>query len=89
MCAGDGPDDGETVEPQLNMTDLPPVTQTRFTAVRDPLLLLEEEEPYFDLAMSAAQTAYLGKTATLTCVVHAAKTDKSVRTNMGKIIAFC
>ncbi|XP_069970250.1 limbic system-associated membrane protein-like [Penaeus vannamei] len=60
------------------MTELPPVTQTRFTAVRDPTLVLEEEEPYFDMSMSPTQTAYLGKTATLTCVVHAARNDKSV-----------
>lgn len=38
-----------------------------------------EEEPYFDASMSPTYTAYLGKTATLTCIVHAAKSDKSVR----------
>ncbi|XP_042855674.1 limbic system-associated membrane protein-like, partial [Penaeus japonicus] len=77
-CAEEGADVGQTEDPPLNMTELPPVTQTRFTAVRDPALVLEEEEPYFDLSMSPAQTAYLGKTATLTCVVHAAMNDRSV-----------
>ncbi|XP_063600693.1 uncharacterized protein LOC134776869 [Penaeus indicus] len=76
-CAEEGAEGEQTEGPSLNMTDLPPVTQTRFTAVRDPTLVLEEEEPYFDMSMSPTQTAYLGKTATLTCVVHAAKNDKS------------
>ncbi|XP_047488132.1 uncharacterized protein LOC125038636 [Penaeus chinensis] len=76
-CAEEGAEGEQTEGPSLNMTDLPPVTQTRFTAVRDPTLVLEEEEPYFDMSMSPTQTAYLGKTATLTCLVHAAKNDKS------------
>lgn len=42
-----------------------------------------EEEPYFDASMSPTYTAYLGKTATLTCIVHAAKSDKSVRKREG------
>lgn len=43
-----------------------------------------EEEPYFDASMSPTYTAYLGKTATLTCIVHAAKSDKSVRKGGGR-----
>ncbi|XP_076055282.1 zwei Ig domain protein zig-8-like [Oratosquilla oratoria] len=39
---------------------------------------LFDEEPYFDVAMNPTYTAYLGKEATLTCIVHAAKSDKSV-----------
>lgn len=36
------------------------------------------EESYFDSSMLPTHTAYLGKTAVLTCIVHAAKSDKSV-----------
>ena len=38
----------------------------------------EEEEPYFDASMKPNYTAYIGKSAIMTCIVHAAKTDKSV-----------
>nr|XP_027238385.1 uncharacterized protein LOC113829412 [Penaeus vannamei] len=81
VCGGQGPEEEEdfTTFPSANETDLPPVTPTRFTAAKDtqeaPLL---EEEPYFDASMTATYTGYLGKTATLTCIVHAAKNDKSV-----------
>ncbi|KAK8747638.1 hypothetical protein OTU49_016510, partial [Cherax quadricarinatus] len=44
----------------------------------------DEEEPYFDASMSPTYTAYLGKTATLTCIVHAAKSDKSVSWMRGR-----
>ena len=36
------------------------------------------EESYFDSTMQPTHTAYLGKTATLSCVVHDAKSDRSV-----------
>ncbi|XP_037803433.1 zwei Ig domain protein zig-8-like [Penaeus monodon] len=81
VCGGQGPEEEEdfTTLPPANETDLPLVTPTRFTAAKDtqaaPLL---EEEPYFDASMTATYTGYLGKTATLTCIVHAAKNDKSV-----------
>ncbi|XP_068249054.1 zwei Ig domain protein zig-8-like [Palaemon carinicauda] len=52
------------------------------TSTKDYNVSAEEErggeEPYFDASMSPTYTAYLGKTATLTCIVHATKSDKSV-----------
>ncbi|CAL4219639.1 unnamed protein product, partial [Meganyctiphanes norvegica] len=38
----------------------------------------EDDMPYFDASMIHTYTAYLGKMATLTCIVHAAQSDKSV-----------
>ena len=37
-----------------------------------------QEASYFDSSMQSSKTAYLGKFATLTCVVHGARTDRSV-----------
>ena len=41
-------------------------------------VIKNSEESYFDSSMLPTHTAYLGKTAVLTCIVHAAKSDKSV-----------
>ena len=38
----------------------------------------EEEEPYFDASMKPTYTAYIGKNAVMTCIVHAVKNAKSV-----------
>ncbi|XP_070000368.1 zwei Ig domain protein zig-8 [Penaeus vannamei] len=62
--------DGVTVLPNVSRVSLEEVSAKEGSGKR--------EEPYFDASMSSLYTAYLGKTATLTCVVHAAKTDKSV-----------
>ncbi|KAF2362599.1 Immunoglobulin I-set [Trinorchestia longiramus] len=68
---------------------LPPVTTEQLeqvAAVTDGVIMAEaaeqqeamEEESYFDSSMRPTHTAYLGKTAVLTCIVHAVKSDKSV-----------
>ena len=44
-----------------------------------------EEASYFDSSMQSSKTAYLGKFATLTCVVHGARTDRSVSLNYKEI----
>ncbi|XP_047485519.1 zwei Ig domain protein zig-8-like [Penaeus chinensis] len=74
---GGGPQEVDAAYPLSGVTELPPINFLRFRRVGDTLLV-EEEQPYFDSSMSSTYTAYLGKTATLTCIVHASRTDKSV-----------
>ncbi|XP_069166915.1 zwei Ig domain protein zig-8 [Procambarus clarkii] len=90
VSACGGPEDVEAAYPLTEVTELTPLDHTSLTGALtaddedDEAERLEdeededEEEPYFDASMSPTYTAYLGKTATLTCIVHAAKSDKSV-----------
>ncbi|XP_047485413.1 zwei Ig domain protein zig-8-like [Penaeus chinensis] len=82
VSAGGGPLEVDAAYPLADVTEMPHLNFIRFRGIGDSLLEEEEEEeeevPYFDASMSSTYTAYLGKTATLTCVVHAARSDKSV-----------
>lgn len=88
--ASGGPEEVEVAYPLAGITEGTPSSYIRLTGVAEDEEEDEdgrldedgediEEEPYFDASMSPTYTAYLGKTATLTCIVHAAKSDKSVR----------
>lgn len=83
VSAGGGPLEVDAAYPLADVTEMPHLNFIRFRGIGDSLLEEEEEEeePYFDASMSSTYTAYLGKTATLTCVVHAARSDKSVSAN--------
>ncbi|XP_063843322.1 zwei Ig domain protein zig-8-like isoform X1 [Scylla paramamosain] len=87
--ASGGPEEVEVAYPLAGITEGTPSSYIRLTGVAEDEEEDEdgrldedgediEEEPYFDASMSPTYTAYLGKTATLTCIVHAAKSDKSV-----------
>lgn len=89
--ASGGPEEVEAAYPLAGITEGTPSSYIRLTGVAEDDEEDDEdgrmgedgedieEEPYFDASMSPTYTAYLGKTATLTCIVHAAKSDKSVR----------
>lgn len=85
--ASGGPEEVEAAYPLTGITESTQGSYIRLTGVAEGVEEDEmdevdeevEEEPYFDASMSPTYTAYLGKTATLTCIVHAARSDKSVR----------
>ncbi|XP_042882701.1 zwei Ig domain protein zig-8-like [Penaeus japonicus] len=78
VSAGGGSEEVDTTRIPADVTEVPNVSRVRQDEVSATEGMEQDEEPYFDASMSSLYTAYLGKTATLTCVVHAARTDKSV-----------